>query len=158
LAAAALKGYEDNYRALKNSPYADFLGSGNIRRNEILAWKALAEGRGEEAVDDMRKAADEQDKVGQNEVDVPGREMLGDVLMVEHRPKEALVQYRVALQLSPNRLNTLLSAASAAEQAGLSDDARGYYVLVAKQTDKGADSQRPDVAHAVEAVATTVVR
>jgi len=106
LAAAALKGYEDNYQALKNSPYADFLGSGNIRRNEILAWKALTEGRGAEAVEDMRKAADEQDKVGQNEVDVPGREMLGDVLMVEHRPKEALVQYRVALQLSPNRLNT----------------------------------------------------
>jgi tetratricopeptide (TPR) repeat protein len=158
LAVAALKGYEDNYQALKNSPYADFLGSGNIRRNEILAWKALTEGRGAEAVDDMRKAADEQDKVGQNEVDVPGREMLGDVLMVEHRPKEALVQYRVALQLSPNRLNTLLSAASAAEQAGLSDDARRYYVLVAKQTDKGADSQRPDVAHAVEAVATTAVR
>jgi tetratricopeptide (TPR) repeat protein len=151
LAAAALKGYEDNREALKHSPYADYLGSGNIRRNEILGWKALTEGRGEEAIEDMRKAADEQDKVGQNEVDIPAREMLGDVLMLEHRPKEALAQYRVALNLSPHRLNTLLSAAAAAEQAGLSDDAHRYYILVAKQTNRGASSRRPDVAHAIEA-------
>jgi tetratricopeptide (TPR) repeat protein len=158
LATAALKGYEDNREALKHSPYADYLGSGNIRRNEILGWKALTEGRGEEAIDDMRKAADEQDKVGQNEVDIPAREMLGDVLMLQHRPKEALTQYRVALQLSPNRLNTLLSAATAAAQAGLSEDARRYYVVVAKQTNKGTSSRRPEVAHAVEAVAVAAAR
>jgi hypothetical protein len=158
LAAAALKGYDENREALKHSPYAEFAGSGAIRRNEILSWKALTEGRGEEAVEDMRKAADEQDKVGQNEVDIPAREMLGDVLLLEHRPKEALVEYRVSLQLSPNRLNALLSAAAAAQQAGLSGEAHNYYALVAKQTHDGADSRRPELAHAVEAVAATAAR
>jgi hypothetical protein len=151
LAAAALKGYEDNYEALKNSPYAEYAGSGAVRRNEILGWKALTEGRAVEAIDDIRKAADEQDKVGQNEVDIPAREMLADVLLLEHRPQEALVQYRVALQLSPNRLNALLNAAAAAQQAGLSDAAHSYYALVAKQTDAGAYSRRPELAHAVAA-------
>lgn len=158
LAAAALKGYEDNYEALKHSPYAEYAGSGAIRRNEILGWKALTEGRAEEAIDDIRKAADEQDKVGQNEVDIPAREMLADVLLLEHRPQEALAQYRVALQLSPNRLNALLSAAAAAQQAGLSDEARSYYALMAKQTDAGAYSRRPELARAVEAVAGAAAR
>jgi tetratricopeptide (TPR) repeat protein len=153
LAAAALKGYEDAREALKHSPYAEYAGSGAIRRNEILGWKALAEGHGQEALDDMRRAADEQDAVGQNEVDIPAREMLGDVLLLEHRPKDALAQYRVALQLSPNRLNTLLSAAAAAQQAGLSDEARSYYVRVSTQTHGGAYSRRPELIHAIAAVA-----
>ena len=153
LAAAALKGYEDQFEALKHSPYAEYAGSGSIRRNEIMGWKALAERRGEEAADLMRKAADEQDKVGQNEVDIPAREMLGDVLLIEHRPQEALVEYRVALQLSPNRLNALLSAASAAQQAGLSEEVRRYYALVMKQTESGAHSRRPELAQAVREVA-----
>jgi tetratricopeptide (TPR) repeat protein len=158
LAAAALKGYEDNYEALKHSRYADSAGSGFVRRNEILGWQALTEGHAEKAVDHMRKAADEQDKVGQNEVDIPAREMLGDLLLLEHRPQEALAQYRVALQLSPNRLNALLSAASAAQQAGLPDQARTYYALVVKQTDSGASSRRPELAHAAEVIAATAAR
>ena len=158
LAAAALKGYEDDREALKHSPYADEAGSGNIVRNEILGWKALTEGHGAEAIDHMRKAADEQDKVGQGEVDIPAREMLGDVLLLQHRPAAALAQYRVALQLSPNRLNGLLSAAAAAQQAGLPDEARRYDALVARQTHAGADTKRPEVAKAVAAAASLAAR
>jgi len=157
LAAAALQGFEDNYQALKKQ-YGDSVGSGSIRRNEIVAWKSLTEGHAEEAIDAMHEAADEQDKVGQNEVDIPAREMLGDILLLEHQPQEALAQYRVALQLSPNRLNALLSAAAAAQQAGLPADARTYYALVAKQTANGSSSHRPDVARAVEAASATAAR
>jgi tetratricopeptide (TPR) repeat protein len=157
LAAAALQGFEDNYQALKKK-YGDSVGSGSIRRNEILAWKSLTERHAEEAVASMRKAADEQDKVGQNEVDIPAREMLGDVLLIEGHPQEALAQYRVALQLSPNRLNALLSAATAAQQAGHPTDARAYNTLVAEQTANGVSTHRPDVTQAVQAATATAAR
>ena len=73
----------------------------------------------------MRKAADEQDKLGQAEVDLPAREMLGDMLMELKRPKEALVEYKVALMLSPNRLNGLYGAGRAAETLGMKKEAGG---------------------------------
>jgi len=157
LAAAALQGYEEAYRSAKEK-YGEAMGSGFIRRNEIQAWKSLTEGHSQEAVEYMRKAADEQDKVGQNEVDIPAREMLGDVFLLEHRPQEALEQYRLALHLSPNRLNTLLSAAAAAEQAGHSADAHSYNALVAAQTNNGASTGRVDIKHAVEAATATASR
>jgi tetratricopeptide (TPR) repeat protein len=101
----------------------------------------------------MRKAADQQDKLGQNEVDIPAREMLGDLLVMEHKPEEALAEYRVSLKLSPNRLNGLLGAGVAAEQAKHPEQAREYYAMAARQTENGKNSQRPELARAVEFVA-----
>jgi tetratricopeptide (TPR) repeat protein len=98
----------------------------------------------------MRRAADQQDKLGQMEVDIPAREMLGDLLLLERRPEEALTEYRTALKLSPNRLNGLLSGGNAAEQAKRPDEARSFYNAAAQQTDSGAHSQRPEIAHAVK--------
>jgi hypothetical protein len=42
-----------------------------------------------------------QDRVGQAEVDIPAREMYADMLLADNRPAESLVQYRIALKLSP---------------------------------------------------------
>jgi len=89
-------------------------------------------------------------------VDIPAREMLGDLLLLEHKPAEALAEYRVALKLSPNRLNGLLSAGNAAEQAGLPDQARAFYGTAARQTSSGANSARPELAHAVQVAGTAV--
>lgn len=98
----------------------------------------------------MRKAADQQDKLGQGEVDIPAREMLGDLMMMEKRPDEALVEYKMALKLSPNRLNGLMSAGMAAEEDKGPEEARAFYTAAARQTDFGKTSQRTDVAHAVK--------
>jgi tetratricopeptide (TPR) repeat protein len=134
LAAAALADFDRSMEALKASPEADALPSLEIKRNEMLGWKAFAEDHSDEAVAVMRTAADQQDKLGQGEVDIPAREMLGDLLLLEHRPKEALTEYRAALKLSPNRLNGLRSAAQAAREAGLDAEARGYEQAAARQT------------------------
>jgi tetratricopeptide (TPR) repeat protein len=152
LATAALTGFDRSFEALKTSPYANFAGSMQVKRNVIAGWKAFAENQPEAAVVAMRQAADQQDKMGQDEVDIPAREMLGDLLLLEHKPAEALQEYRVALKESPNRLNGLLSAGDAAEQAGLPNEAREFYKAAAQQTDFGKDSQRPELAHAVEIV------
>jgi tetratricopeptide (TPR) repeat protein len=121
-----------------------------MMRDELTGWKAFTENHPEEAVASLRKAADQQDKLGQNEVDIPAREMLGDLLMLENKPGEALAEYRVALKLSPNRLNGLLSAGEAAEQAGLSEEARMFYKKAAEQTYFAGHSERPALMHAAE--------
>jgi hypothetical protein len=157
LAASALAGLDSEGEALKKAPYgAYFANSLGIKRDELVAWQALAEDHAEAAVAAMRRAADQQDKLGQDEVDIPAREMLGDLLLLEHRPAEALAEYRVALKLSPNRLNGLLSAGNAAEQTGLAAEARSFYGAAARQTGSGANSARPELAHAVQVAGTAV--
>jgi hypothetical protein len=156
LAAAALKGFDESLEALKKSAMADYASAIEVKRGEILGWQAFAEGHPDAALAAMRKAADQQDKLGQMEVDIPAREMLGDLIVLEDKPAEALTEYRVALKLSPNRLNGLLSAGEAAEQAKRPDEARGFYSAAARQTDGGAHTQRPEVAHAVKIADATV--
>jgi tetratricopeptide (TPR) repeat protein len=83
-------------------------------------------------------------------VDIPAREMLGDLLLSLDKPQQALAEYKVALKLSPNRLNGLLSAGAAGEEAGDQALARSYYEQVARNTDNGAHTSRPSVAYAVK--------
>jgi tetratricopeptide (TPR) repeat protein len=156
LAAAALNGFDASLEAVKKSSLADYASALAVKRDEMLGWQAFAEGHPDAALAAMRKAADQQDKLGQMEVDIPAREMLGDLLLLEDKPAEALAEYRVALKLSPNRLNGLLSAGEAAEQAKRPDEARGFYSAAAKQTNGGAHTQRPEVAHAVKMADATV--
>jgi len=120
-----------------------------VPRDEVAGWLAYTEDKPEVAVASMRKAADQQDKLGQGEVDIPAREMLGDLLMELHRPKEALAEYKVALTLSPNRLNGLLSAGAAEEALGEKSAAANYYAQAAQNTHNAAASQRPELLHAV---------
>ena len=150
LAKAALARYDDVMAMVKSSGNGYMLNSMAIYRNEMLGWKAFIAGDADAAVTAMRAAADQQDKLGQGEVDLPAREMLGDLLMQLHKPQDALVEYKVALTLSPNRLNGLLSAGEAAEAAGQADEAKSFYTLAAASTDNGKDSTRADVAHAVQ--------
>ena len=119
-----------------------------IRRGEMLAWAAFADGQSEEASKHMRESADLQDKVGQGEVDIPAREMLADMLLEARQPKEALAEYHGRSKLSPNRFNGLYNAGQAAEAAGETAEARRYYTALLKSTDDGAHSTRPEIAHA----------
>jgi tetratricopeptide (TPR) repeat protein len=121
-----------------------------VYRDEVLSWQQYAEGKNDEAIVTMTKAADQQDKLGQGEVDIPTREMLGDMLMELKRPKDALVEYKVALKLSPNRLNGLYGAGRAAEALGMKKEAAEYYAAMLKNTADGAHSSRASLAHAKE--------
>jgi tetratricopeptide (TPR) repeat protein len=119
-----------------------------IYRGEILAWVAFADEKIGESVTDMRACADLQDKVGQNEVDIPAREMLADILLESGQPAAALQEYRKSLQLSPNRFNGLYGAGRAAEAAGNLPEARKYYATLLKSTDNRAHTSRSEIAHA----------
>jgi tetratricopeptide (TPR) repeat protein len=128
-----------------------------ISLGEMLAWTAFAEGKKDEALRQMGAAADLQDKVGQNEVDIPAREMLADMLLEFHEPQQALVEYQKSLKLSPNRFNGLYGAGLAAEAAGEKAQAQQYYATLLKTTDNGAHSSRPEFAHVKTFLASSQV-
>jgi tetratricopeptide (TPR) repeat protein len=149
-AKADLAKYETLMEQVKNGPRA-YLAEGTgpqIEAGTVRAWAAYAQGDSAKALVLMHGTADLQDKVGQGEVDIPVREMLADMLLDLKRPKDALVEYDRALQLSPNRFNGLFNAGMAAEAAGDKAKARQYYTALLKVTDNGLQTARPEVTRA----------
>lgn len=136
----------DQVKQGKNAYFAESTGS-RIERGEMLAWLAFADGDVVEAVNSMRQSADLQDQVGQGEVDIPAREMLADILLDEKLPQEALIEYKKALALSPNRFNGLFNAGLAAESAGNKAEAEAYYAALLKSTNNGSQSARVELDH-----------
>ena len=142
----------ENIRKRRHAYFADSTGA-RIERGEMLAWSAYADGNPADALKQMRESADLQDKVGQGEVDIPAREMLADILLELGRPQEALVEYKKALTLSPNRFNGLFNAGMAAEAAGDKALAQSYYATLLKLTADGSQSTRAEFDHVRTAVA-----
>jgi tetratricopeptide (TPR) repeat protein len=148
-ARAALGEYDalmDKVRQGRHAYYADATWA-RIGRGEMLAWAAFAEGNSANALKAMRDSADLQDKVGQGEVDIPAREMLADMLLELGQPQQALVEYKQALELSPNRFNGLFTAGLAAEAIGDKAQATSYYAALLQSTDNGSHSARPEFHH-----------
>jgi tetratricopeptide (TPR) repeat protein len=109
------------------------------------AWLNLAEGKRDEAVSLMRRAAEierstDKEAVTPGEV-LPAGELLGDMLSELGRHAEARAAYEAMLELAPNRLNSLYGAARAADKAGDRAEAGRLYALVLSVA-KDAD---PDV-------------
>ena len=95
------------------------------------AWIAEAEGRAEDAHDKMAAAADADDAREkhiylENKL-VPMRELLGELLLQQQRPAEALAAFEASLKASPNRFRGFLGAARAAKAAGDDAKARQWY-------------------------------
>ncbi|HEX4006532.1 MAG TPA: hypothetical protein VHX60_10185 [Acidobacteriaceae bacterium] len=149
-ANADLAQFDVLMNEVKKGSHAYVAGSTGtqIERGEIAAWASAAAGREDEALSAMRGAADLQDKVGQGEVDIPARGMLGDMLLENRQPQQALAEYRVALKLSPGRFNGLYHAGVAADEAGDAAAARGYFAALLASTGNGEHSSRPELAHA----------
>jgi hypothetical protein len=106
--------------------------------DEIHAWTDFADGDLMGAVTLLRPIADRQDKVGKGELDLPVREMMAEMLLIDGKAVEALKEYRASLIRDPNRFNSLLGAGRAAERLGDREAASGYYrTLLANSS--GAD-------------------
>src|SRR5207245_644400 len=85
----ALAALRDELKAAKNEYWANEV---EVMRLASLAWVALAQKKGDEALGLMRQAADIEDKSEKNIVTpgrlLPAREQLGDMLMELRRPAE----------------------------------------------------------------------
>ncbi len=100
-------------------------------RLELNAWVAQVSAHRRSAVALMRQAAELEASTPKPAVTpgptLPGYEQLGDLLMEQGCPAEALVAYERSLELYPRRLNGLLGAARAARAAGDESRARAFY-------------------------------
>jgi tetratricopeptide (TPR) repeat protein len=118
---------------------------------EAEAWLAFAKGKSDEALEELRAAADHQDKNSGESVTVPAREMLGDMLLELKRPADALAEYKTVLKNSPNRFDGLLGAARSAQASGDTGGAQSFYAKLAEICAPGAD--RPELAESKSFVA-----
>lgn len=148
----ALKHYDELVEATKRGP-KPYMGSGfQEQRKELVAWADYATGKPDQAMRELTAVADEQDKVGKGETELPAREMLADMLLESGKPDEALKQYEISLQTDPNRFNGLYGAAQAASQLQQKEQAAHYSALLIKNCD-GTHSDRPELQQAKRLVA-----
>jgi tetratricopeptide (TPR) repeat protein len=131
--------------AVKKSKYAYMMEGPDPERDEVHAWLLFAEKKNDEALRLMRETADIQDKVGKEEVTIPAREMLADMLLALNQPDKALVEYEKSMKIDPNRFNGLAGAAEAAALANQPAKANTYYAQLLNNCDYGAHSDRPEL-------------
>ena len=139
--------------ATKDPKFDYFKNHLDLQMQAASAWVAAAEGKKDEAIDTLRRAADAEDILGKHPVSpgafVPVREQLGALLLEIGQSKEAQQEFEAALKIYPGRFRGLYGAARAAEQNGDKENARRYYAKLASQTAKAASS-RDELNHARE--------
>jgi hypothetical protein len=125
--AAQLAQLHEKLRQAKDAYWAEQV---EIQFGVASAWVLHAQGRHQDALAMMRKAADAEDSTEKSIVTpgplVPARELYGEMLLERGMAAEALVQFEATLQKEPNRFNALAGAAQAAQRAGDVAKARDY--------------------------------
>src|SRR5438552_2277831 len=93
-----------------------------IQELAVRAWSALAEGKKEEALGQMKSAAELEDGTEKSAVTpgplAPARELLGEMLLEMREPVQALEQFEATLKEEPGRFRALFGAARAAQLKG----------------------------------------
>jgi len=145
---AEIDTIQKDYVARKKKYLADYTGT---IYQEASAWILHGEGKNDEAAAMLRKAADHEDAVGEEQTSMPAREMLADMLLEMKRPEQALAEYQGDLQFNPKRFDAIYGAAQAAEMAGQASRATEYYAALVK-TCEGGTSARPELARAKQAI------
>jgi len=125
-----------------------------VFRLQAASWLALAKGERNRAEELMRVAAGLEDQTDKSSISpgrvLPAHEQLGDLLAELDRPQEALAAYEESMTHAPERFNSYLGAARAADAAGKTAIARDYYEkLLEVVSDQG---DRPEIAEARAAI------
>jgi tetratricopeptide (TPR) repeat protein len=119
-----------------------------IQRESAEAWITLAEGKSEEALRQMRAAADHEDGTDKHNVTpgviLPARELLGEMLLELKQPAQAVVEFEATLRTAPNRFNALSGAARAAKLSGDNEKAKTYFATLLGICDH-ADGNRTEL-------------
>jgi tetratricopeptide (TPR) repeat protein len=122
-----------------------------VQRREVAAWIAEQNGKSADALQLARSAAELEESMDKSAVTpgaiTPAREILAELLMIEHHPKDSLAEYQTVLKIAPNRFNALYGAARAAEDAGDAITASNYF---RKLTDVAVGDERPELKTARE--------
>lgn len=118
-----------------------------IQIKSAEAWILLQQGKNKEALALMQEAVTMEDNTEKHSVTpgevLPTREQLGDMLLQMKKYNEALEAYESNLKIRPNRFNSLYGAGLAAEKAGHTEKAKGYYRTLLEISQPG--SNRPEL-------------
>jgi tetratricopeptide (TPR) repeat protein len=143
-----LASLRDTLTQIKDTYWSDQV---EIQRESAEAWITLMEGKSEDALRQMRSAAEHEDNTDKHNVTpgviLPAREMLGEMLLELKQPAEALVAFESTLRTAPNRFNSLSGAARAAKLAGNDEKAKTYYSKLLSMCEH-ADGDRPELKEA----------
>ena len=116
---AQIEASKEQLQAAGNAYWATQV---DILEMEAKAWRLAATAGAQESARLLRQAADEEDAVEKLPLTpgpiVPAREQLGELLLQQNQPQQALREFRAALVLAPGRRGALLGAAEAAERIG----------------------------------------
>jgi hypothetical protein len=114
-----------------------------IQAAAVGAWAALAAGKKEEALRQMKLAAELEDGTEKSAVTpgplAPARELLGEMMLQMNEPAEALKQFEATLTKEPGRFRALYGAAHAAQLSGNRDASQKYFlelITVCRRADK----------------------
>jgi len=122
---ARLETLRDGMAAAKNTYWA---GQAEIQRLAVAGWIARAEGRNDEALALLRKAADNEAATEKHPVTPgsiqPAGEMLAELFLELGQPAKALAEFEASQRMDPNRFHGIAGAARAAELAGDRDRGR----------------------------------
>jgi tetratricopeptide (TPR) repeat protein len=117
-----------------------------VERREVAAWIAEQNGKSEDALKLARSAAEREESMDKAAVTpgavTPAREMLAELLLMEHQPRQSLVEYQAVLKIAPNRFNALYGAGRAAEASGEATAANDYF---RKLTEVAVGDERPEL-------------
>ncbi len=142
-AEAKLADLRDAAAKLNNTYWSNQV---EVQRREVAAWIAEFAGQPEEAAKQARSAAELEESMDKHAVTpgavTPAREMLAELLLMEHKAKESLAEYQGVLKMAPNRFNALNGAGRAAEAAG---DAAAVSVYFKKLTESAVGDERPEL-------------
>jgi tetratricopeptide (TPR) repeat protein len=131
--------------ATKDPKFDYFKNHLDLQMQAASAWVAVAQGKKNEAIEMLRRAADAEDILGKHPVSpgafVPIREQLGTLLLEVGQAKEAQREFEAALKIYPGRFRGLYGAARAAEQSGDKENASHYYAKLAAQTTRASGSR-----------------
>jgi tetratricopeptide (TPR) repeat protein len=145
---ARMRELRDRARAAGEDAFATYI---EIDRLILSGALSQAQGEPDAAIARMREAAELEGTVEKHVITpgalLPPNEALGDLLMEQERPRQALDAYETSLRIWPNRYNSLLGAARAARAAGEPETARRHYGRLLETT-QGAETDRPGVQEA----------
>jgi tetratricopeptide (TPR) repeat protein len=155
-ARAAVERLKELEGATRKTGEELFARNIQVLRLELSAWLAHVERQKESSVALMREAAELEASTPKHAVTpgptLPAHELLGDLLMEQKQPAEALAAYKRSLELYPRRFNSLLGAARAAHSLGDASLARTFYQELLEVADGG---MRPDLKEAKSYTAET---
>ncbi len=140
-AKAAATRLEELEAATRKAGEDLFARNIQVLRLELSGWIAHVEGQRESSIALMRKAAELEASTPKHAVTpgpmLPAYEQLGDLLMEQKQPTEALASYRRSMEFYPKRFNSLLGAARAAHALGDQSQARTFYEALLEVADGG---------------------